>query len=511
MTIHALLVCLALVAALLGNKSPATAQNGLADLLEQVPPESPSASMAASTSVGEGSRLPIPSQGSIDQSTRRIEEIFSARISKARTQEDKSALAGELLRNARETAEPADKFALLAMARELAVDGGNPDIAFLCTGEAGKTFFIDPHDAEQRVAEELVTKTPPDKIHSVIDRLLRIAAVRLDDGKFEASEKAAQSAVTAAKRSKNRDVQAKATGILTEIRAAKKAKEREQSLRDALASSPEDPTKAEILGRFLCFENEEWDEGLRYLIRGTDSALIALARLDAAPATEPSASLNKGDAWWDYANKQKGDVRQAAESRARFHYDQALANLKGLDRARVEQRLAERGSASGGGGPWLVIFRSKDPAVWNTDSSNDRDNFAVLLAKVPSDIRYARLRAGGRPEVIFAIRKHQLGTTFIGERYGWAGDKHTEWGVIPLGVFDRQMNVRNMLGHVGISSPWDKNYAYSGWGFGVEVHKNGTVAMCWNGSQIPVDSLEIAVSRSPLSVGESKRLLKDQP
>ena len=511
MTIPARLMCVALVAAFLGSGRPATAQNGLAELLEHVPSESPSAALSASTAAGEGNRLQIPSQGSVDRSTRRIEDIFSARISKARTQEDKSALAGELLRSARETAEPADKFALLAMARELAVDAGNPDIAFQCTGEAIQTFFIDLHDAEQKVAEELVTKTSPDKLGMVIDRLLDVAAARLNGGQFDAAERATQSAVTAAKRSKNLELQARATGILAEVRAAKKAEQREQSLRTALAMSPDDPTKAENLGRFLCFENEEWDEGLRYLIRGEDAALIALARLDTAPASEPAALLKKADAWWDYADKQKGDVRQAAESRARFHYDQALVNLKGLDRAKAEQRLAERGSASGGGSRWLVIFRSKDPAVWNTDSSRDRQNFAIPIAQVPPDVRYVRLRAGGRPEVIFAIRKDQLGTTFIGDRYGWAGDKHTEWGAIQLGVFDRQMNVKNKLGHVGISSPWDKNYAYSGWGFGVEVHKNGLVAMCWNGAHIPVEPLEIAVSRSPLSGGESKRLLKDQP
>ena len=49
---------------------------------------------------------------------------------------------------------------------------------------------------------------------------------------------------------------------------------------------------------------------------------------------------------------------------------------------------------------WLVLFRSHDPAIWDTDVSQGDHHLARALAVVPEDIRYLRIRKDSEFRII---------------------------------------------------------------------------------------------------------------
>ena len=45
---------------------------------------------------------------------------------------------------------------------------------------------------------------------------------------------------------------------------------------------------------------------------------------------------------------------------------------------------------------WMVVFRSADPAIWNSNVNRSKDDFAISLSAVPDDIKYLRMRGGAK-------------------------------------------------------------------------------------------------------------------
>ena len=101
------------------------------------------------------------------------------------------------------------------------------------------------------------------------------------------------------------------------------------------------------------------------MAKGSDDALKLLAAEELA--SKPSKAEDKvarGDAWWDLAEKAKGEVKAAMHGRAGHWYQEATPDLlPGLGKSRVEKRLAqaadeplpESGGRSAGVHPPLTV------------------------------------------------------------------------------------------------------------------------------------------------------------
>jgi hypothetical protein len=153
---------------------------------------------------------------------------------------------------------------------------------------------------------------------------------------------------------------------------------------------------------------------------------------------------------------------------------------------------------------WLVVFRSGNPAIWDSDNQQDENNLSRPLANVPNGIRYLRIRKDTE-FVIIEMTKDRLKQQRDDGRYGWNGTNEFNWDGRHLGLFDKRLSGEG-FGNICIrNSP---NYA--GWGFGhfwgVDKHQ----AYCWNGKPIPSAVLEIAVKPGELTEIESKQLRKHE-
>jgi formylglycine-generating enzyme required for sulfatase activity len=133
-------------------------------------------------------------------------------------------------------------------------------------------------------------------------------------------------------------------------RALQKAlREREviQAARVRLKTSPDDPQSCLTVGRWYCFQQGNWDEGLKLLAKGSDPDLKSLAaeELASKPGTDEQR-VARGDAWWNLAEKAAGKAKEAMRRRAGQWYQEALPDIApGLTRAKVEKRLAEAAAA----------------------------------------------------------------------------------------------------------------------------------------------------------------------
>jgi len=291
-------------------------------------------------------RLRIPSAAAIRESRAKVNEVFGADAKKATSADAKIELAGRLLEQAAETSNEVDRYVLLTAAQELAVEVGDIDTADRAIRDIAAIYAVDGAQARLAMLEAAATKGPVGSSGKVIAAILAVVADLKTAKNLDSAEQLVQLALTAARRSKDRELQKLVSEELGDIRDRRKVGEKSQALVDRLAKNADDGEAASALGRLRCFVEDDWDAGLPLLARGADVQLSALAKAEIADPMTLAAQLQLADQWWDYAASQKGPEAAPAESRARMHYGLALGRLDGLEKARVMKRLET--SASGG-------------------------------------------------------------------------------------------------------------------------------------------------------------------
>src|SRR5262249_11833554 len=96
-------------------------------------------------------------------------------------------------------------------------------------------------------------------------------------------------------------------------------------------------------GKYFCLGKGNWEKGLPLLAQCNDSKLKSLAAKDAAGPDTAPAKMEMGDGWYDYANGKDIDAgnKPHVQIRALFWYEQAVGELNGLTKTKVEKRIVE--------------------------------------------------------------------------------------------------------------------------------------------------------------------------
>ena len=167
---------------------------------------------------------------------------------------------------------------------------------------------------------------------------------------------------------------------------------------------------------------------------------------------------------------------------------------------------ADEGPAPKG---WMVLFRSDDPSLWNTDSPG---SFAQPLHRAHSRVRYLRLRRLDTGDsVIVPISRAELGRepkTVPETGVAWNGGLRNEYGGWHLGIIRGPRHRWPDSPRGAISVMNDGHDSYLGWGFGHKIGVDDAQYFSWDGREIPRTSFEIAVSAEDLPESEQQRLLK---
>ncbi len=124
-----------------------------------------------------------------------------------------------------------------------------------------------------------------------------------------------------------------------ELERLQKEYERVDGAAQALAANPNDPAANLTLGKFECFQKEDWNKGVPMLARSGDSKLADLAQMDLAKPLDAKTLVSVGQSWWDLAEKESGVAKAAIQRWAKKWWLQALPGLSGSDKTAVEGKL----------------------------------------------------------------------------------------------------------------------------------------------------------------------------
>jgi hypothetical protein len=389
-----------------------------------IEPERPRASQAApvaNSSAKEPSadtREATPSEEARREAFARVREIYGSDLAAANTPTRKSDLAVELSRQADETTNPIDKWVLLTESLRLATDAGDAATAIPLIERIGAEYAVDRCATRLEALSRLVPKATSGQAAEVARHCLDFAWEREAASDTELAGRAVLLASAAAKKAKNSDLMAEVSRLAQKQKERQKVDKEIQPLLSKLAESPDDADLCLELGELLCFRASRWAEGLPLLQKGSDRQLAAIARLELSPPESPADHVRVGDAWWEWAESQRGATRTAAQAVAARHYSSALNQAEGLERARLEKRINAVAAISGGTGetaPLAMLPEVEVVGALNGVSKNGTFNgkaftcggkkFPASIFTHPSDNATAKI-AFRPPAGVRRIRGH---------------------------------------------------------------------------------------------------------
>ena len=108
-----------------------------------------------------------------------------------------------------------------------------------------------------------------------------------------------------------------------------------------LLNTPLDPEANAVAGKELCFNENQWDEGIRVLVLGNDQALKTVADMEVLVPEGSAQQVELADYWHKLAGKASSSQKEQMIARSVYWYEKAQPDLKGFSKERVAKRLIE--------------------------------------------------------------------------------------------------------------------------------------------------------------------------
>lgn len=291
------------------------------------------------------SRL-VPNEAAQTQALTLVKQRF-AKEYEASQRYVRLGLAARLIRQARESRQPAEQYVLLCEARGLAERQGDAALALLAIDELAKRFEVSGGEMRREALSLALRQSQtPASLALIAESAFQAAEASLADGEYpawstllgqlkDAASKKGDSPLAQSMDEQQRRLET-LQGVYQGANAAAKA----------LEQTPGDPAANLELGRFYCLAKGDWDKGLPLLAKASQGPLPPLAAKLAAGRDDAGTQLALADAWWGLADKDQGGMKPLLTTAANYWYEQALPRLTGDELARVEERLT--GDASTG-------------------------------------------------------------------------------------------------------------------------------------------------------------------
>ena len=284
-------------------------------------------------------RLPMPDDDKLTRAANKLQTDLKEDYARTLAAE-KKALAQKLIGLAKEETDPIIRFAMLRDARDLAAAATEPALLVQALDGLGKWYEVDVEAQKLPAFRKILENTGKGELLKQLNELAVAAAdAALDADDFDAAAKYAEVAVQAARKG------ALSPSALEDgtYRATLAARHGEafapvKPAADRLKLAPDDPDANLALGKFRCFTQSRWEDGLKLLAKGSNPSLKSLAELDLATPRMGAVEIKVADQWWEFAQAAMDAEKRAATARARFWYGRALAGLTGLERGRAETR-----------------------------------------------------------------------------------------------------------------------------------------------------------------------------
>lgn len=289
-------------------------------------------------------RRPVPDEPLQERARQQVRTVFADDLARAKGSTERQAtLATTLLEQVAQTREPALQFVLLQMGVEAAVQAADVATAWKAIEKLESQFLIDAPKLKLETLETLSrTARTPSSSAAVVEQLMALVEERVAADDYPAALQAAQVAVEEVRRHPDLALRKRVVGQLHRAEQIAAAYETVKPALDTLGRSPADPAASAAVGKFLCLVKGEWKRGLPLLARSDDPAFRAAAQAELQLTDERQANaLRVADAWWELTERAEEAAREPLRAHALENYRLALPKLAGLDRVRVDRRLAE--------------------------------------------------------------------------------------------------------------------------------------------------------------------------
>ena len=306
----------------------------------------------------------VPAAPALSAAAALANDVYKGDVAAAKTPEQKMALVRKFLDGARDE-KGAGRFVLLVKARDLALDAGDVEGCEAALDGLEASFAVDAvkvrTDAYLALARNVHIYADQQKLAEDISAAVQAA---LSADRFDVAKVAAEAGMGNALRVNDAEVTQLAGADLRMVREIEAAYAEVKKAAAVLAATPGDPDANLKTGKYHCFIKGDWKSGLPMLALGSDAALKALAeRENAAAAVDEQ--MKQGDAWWDIGEKLTGTAKITVQAHAATWYLQALPTLGGLQKTRLEQRIAKskadmEGSHVAAGAGWVDLLKLVD-------------------------------------------------------------------------------------------------------------------------------------------------------
>ncbi|HUE69356.1 MAG TPA: hypothetical protein VMP01_00595 [Pirellulaceae bacterium] len=289
---------------------------------------------------GLPTRAPVPTGAALEKARKTVEEVFGEGIRDAKDA-DAAKLADELISvGLKESDDAANRYALYDAARLLAEKGGSVDLAWRACDQIADAYEVDRVSLKESafVACAKMVRRPVE-IPPLVAAGLQLVEEAIAADQYAVAVRAADIARDRARRTRQRDLIAKAADGAKRAEVLSAAWAAVRSDFDRLAREPEHAASHTAVGRYLCLSKGDWEQGLPHLAKGDDETLRALAAMENPLPEKADERLALGDAWLERAKGAKESERPQVEGRAAYWYRLAVPALAGFERARVEKAL----------------------------------------------------------------------------------------------------------------------------------------------------------------------------
>lgn len=456
-------------------------------------------------------RQTAPTAKEIQAVRETIDAIYRTPLAEAKTPKQRAALARTILGDSSATKNPAERYVMLGLAVTAATEGDDAMLLLSLCETMATEFGL---DRTSLLAERLAKSSADPTVESRaqwfdIVRKEFEAAIAAD--RFDDADSLLTALATRARKGGDAKVQAAVTSLRKRVSLQRKRGAELEQLRKA-AERPDATAKdLEKLGRYECFIRSNWPAGLPLLVKGDDTELAAAARLEMAqrPEADAKTCITVADAWARCDAKATPAEQAAILNHSLDLFLLVLPRLEGLEKVRVQRSVEalqkELAGKAGGKGGWITVFRSSDSTIWNTDTAETPNKYAVALNSLPDGIRYVRIRRASGQAVVLPITSKDLSSAARGERLGWQGGKPDVYKAILLGIFDTS---KNLMNQPGVFVFVHGTECFSGYGFGHQSQTVGPAVAVWDSKPIPGEVLEISVTSNHLTPQEQESLLR---
>ncbi len=287
-------------------------------------------------------RLPVPDAAALAAAEKIVKETFAADFAK-KLPADRKKLAERLFADAKGTANaPPAMYFMLREAMALAVESHDTATLLKAADALDETFEVDGFAFKVAGLEKIAqTATQTTALRATADSVQEIAEELVEKDEYEKALKLSGVAVSCLGR-------AGATAALKELEArlaqVKKLRDGFETVKasvEKLKAAPDDADANAALGRFRCFLQGRWDDGFKFLEKGSDAGLKKLAEMELKAGSDAETNdVQRGDRWWEHAEKAAEPEKSAARGRAKYWYAKALLSVPaGLERSNAEKRL----------------------------------------------------------------------------------------------------------------------------------------------------------------------------